>query len=150
MVVGFVISAHHHKSCEFESLSWRAVLDTTLYEQVCQWFATGRRLCPSTLVSSSNKTNRHDITDILLKVALNTIPYPNPKKARNQLHRDSNILLKCYLKRAHLSCKDTFPLQKRRLYKRGDNCIMKIYLNTTSPINASIFNLNNYPGILFY
>jgi hypothetical protein len=28
---------------------------------------------PGTLVSSTNKTDRHDITDILLKVALNTI-----------------------------------------------------------------------------
>jgi hypothetical protein len=28
---------------------------------------------PGTLVSSKNKTDRHDITEILLKVALNTI-----------------------------------------------------------------------------
>jgi hypothetical protein len=28
---------------------------------------------PGTLVSSTNKTDRHDITEILLKVALNTI-----------------------------------------------------------------------------
>jgi hypothetical protein len=32
---------------------------------------------PDTLVSSTNKTDRHDITEILLKVALNTI-IPNP------------------------------------------------------------------------
>jgi hypothetical protein len=32
-----------------------------------QWFSTG------TPVSSTNKTDRHDITEILLKVALNTI-----------------------------------------------------------------------------
>jgi hypothetical protein len=32
-----------------------------------QWFSLG------TLVSSSNKTDRHDISEILLKVALNTI-----------------------------------------------------------------------------
>ena len=39
MVVGFtityVISAHHHYSCEFESRSWRGVLDTTLCHKVC-------------------------------------------------------------------------------------------------------------------
>ena len=29
---------------------------------------------PGPLVSSTNKTDRHDITEILLKVALNTIP----------------------------------------------------------------------------
>ena len=47
-------------------LRW-GVLDTTLFDQVCQWFS------PSTLVSSTNKTDRHDITEILLKVVLNTI-----------------------------------------------------------------------------
>ena len=35
--------------------------------QVGRWFS------PGTLVSSSNKSGRHDITKILLKVALNTI-----------------------------------------------------------------------------
>jgi S-ribosylhomocysteine lyase LuxS involved in autoinducer biosynthesis len=35
-------------------------------------------LCnPGTLVSSTNKTDRHDITEILLKVALNTINQTN-------------------------------------------------------------------------
>ena len=42
-------------------------LDTTFCNKVCQWFS------PDTLVSSTNKTDRHDITEILLKVALNTI-----------------------------------------------------------------------------
>jgi len=49
------------------------VLDTTFYDQVCHWFATSRRFYPSTLVSSTNKTDRHDLTEQLLKVALNTI-----------------------------------------------------------------------------
>jgi hypothetical protein len=48
----------------------RGVFDTTLCDQVCQWLATGRWF---SLVSSTNKTDRHDITEILLKVALNTI-----------------------------------------------------------------------------
>jgi hypothetical protein len=38
------------------------------YVIVCQWFSS---------VSSTNKTDCHEITEILLKVALNTI---NPKK----------------------------------------------------------------------
>jgi len=33
----------------------------------------GRWFSPGTLVSSTNKTDRHDITEILLKVALHTI-----------------------------------------------------------------------------
>ena len=35
------ISAYYHKSWESESNSWRVVLDTTLCDKVCQWFATG-------------------------------------------------------------------------------------------------------------
>ena len=64
MVVGFTIayaiSAYHHKCCEFESHSG-GVLDIALCDKVC------------TPVSSTNKTDRHNIAEILLKVALNTI-----------------------------------------------------------------------------
>ena len=38
-----------------------------------QWLETGLWFSPRTLVSSTNKTYCHDITEILLKVALNTI-----------------------------------------------------------------------------
>ena len=41
--------------------------------KVCQWLTTGRWFSPGTLISSTNKTERNDITEILLKVALNTI-----------------------------------------------------------------------------
>jgi hypothetical protein len=34
--------------------------------------ATGQWFSPDTLVSSTNKTDRHDITEILLKMAFNT------------------------------------------------------------------------------
>jgi hypothetical protein len=44
----------------------------TLCDKVCQWLVTGRWFSPGTPVSSINKTNRHDLTDILLKVVLNT------------------------------------------------------------------------------
>ena len=40
---------------------------TTLCDKVCQWLATDRWFFPSPPVSSSNKTDRHDITEILLK-----------------------------------------------------------------------------------
>jgi hypothetical protein len=63
MVVGFTtifaISAYHHCCCEFESRSGRGVQHYVIK------FA-------SPPISSSNKTDRHDITEILLKVALNT------------------------------------------------------------------------------
>jgi hypothetical protein len=54
---------------------------TTLCDKVCQWHAADRWFSPGTPVSSTNKTERHDITEILLKMALNTIRPPrHPKK----------------------------------------------------------------------
>ena len=54
------------------------LLNTPLCGKVCQWLAEGRCFSP---VSSTNKADRHDIADILLEVALNTITliltYPN-------------------------------------------------------------------------
>ena len=44
------------------------------YVIVCQWHATGCWFSPGTPVSSStNKTDRHDIAEILLTMALNNI-----------------------------------------------------------------------------
>ena len=48
----------------------RSVLDTTLCDKVCQWLVTGRWYSPGTPVSSTNKTEHHDIAEILLKGAL--------------------------------------------------------------------------------
>ena len=61
------------KLCEFQPCSWWGVLDTTLRDKVCQWLVTSRWFSAGTLVSFINKTDCHDRTEILLKVALNTI-----------------------------------------------------------------------------
>jgi hypothetical protein len=55
---------------------------TTLCDKVCQWLATDRWFPP---VSSTNKTYRHDITEILLKVALNTIKQTKKRKGKQFL-----------------------------------------------------------------
>jgi hypothetical protein len=55
---------------------------TTLCDKVCQWLATGRWFSPGPPVSCTNKTDRHDITEILLKVALNTIEKKAKKKQK--------------------------------------------------------------------
>ena len=55
-----------------ESHSWWGVLDTTLCDKVCQWFAASCWFSLGTLIDSTNKTDLHDTTEILLKVALNT------------------------------------------------------------------------------
>ena len=49
---------------------------TTLCDKVCQWLATDRWLSPDTPVSFTNKIDRHDITELLLKVALNIMNQP--------------------------------------------------------------------------
>jgi hypothetical protein len=48
----------------------RDVLDTTLCDKICHWLATCQWF---SLVSSTNKTDRYDIAEILMKVGLNTI-----------------------------------------------------------------------------
>ena len=84
MVVGFTttcrIKTYHHWICEFESRSWWGILDTTLSVKVCQWLATGQWFSPDTPVFSTNNTDCHDITEILLKVALNTITLTHYKE----------------------------------------------------------------------
>jgi hypothetical protein len=53
--------------------SWRGVLDTTACGEVCQWLPADWWFSPGIPVSSINKTDRHhDITELFLKVALNT------------------------------------------------------------------------------
>jgi hypothetical protein len=64
-----MLEVTQNESNEYESRSRRGVLDTTLSNKVC---LTCDRWAFSP-VSSINKTYRHDINEILLKVALNTI-----------------------------------------------------------------------------
>jgi hypothetical protein len=64
MVAGFTaicaISANHYYSYQFEC---RGVLDTTLCDKVCQWLAPGRWFSQGIPVSSTNKTDLHNITN---------------------------------------------------------------------------------------
>ena len=50
----------------------RRVLDTALCE-VCQCLTAGRLFSLSSPVSSTNKTDRHNITETLLKVVFNIV-----------------------------------------------------------------------------
>jgi hypothetical protein len=45
----------------------------TRYNKVCQLLAASQWFFPGTPVSFSNKSDRHDITEILLKMVLNTV-----------------------------------------------------------------------------
>ena len=77
MVVGFTIT--YENQCVSQLTLWvwitlrRGMLDTTMCDEECQSLAAGWLFSPRISVSSTNKTDRYDITEILLKVALNTI-----------------------------------------------------------------------------
>ena len=74
MVVGFTttyaISAYHHW-CEFEFRSGRDVQHYVI--KVCQWLVTDQWFSAGPPVSSTNKADRHDIAEIMLKVMWKTI-----------------------------------------------------------------------------
>jgi hypothetical protein len=57
------------------SISWmRCILYCTkLCDKVCQWLATCRRFSPGPSVSSTNNTYHHQIPEIFVRVALNTM-----------------------------------------------------------------------------
>jgi len=64
---------------------------TILFDKVCQCLAAGRWFSPGRPVSSSNKTERRDITEILLKEALSTIKTTNQSlMIYNRVRKKSN------------------------------------------------------------
>jgi hypothetical protein len=61
----------------------QGVLDTTFCNKDCQWLVADWWLSLGTLVSSTNKTDWLDTTEILLKVALNTITLSHNSVMKN-------------------------------------------------------------------
>jgi type 1 glutamine amidotransferase len=51
----------------------KGALDSTRNDKIYQLLACGRWFSPDTPASTTTKAGRHDIAEILLKVALNTI-----------------------------------------------------------------------------
>ena len=83
MVVGctttYAISAYHHLSYKFEPRSWQG-----------QWFS------PGTPSSFTNKTDRHNIAQILLKVELNTINHQPTINFYTKMYNIPNIPVHVY------------------------------------------------------
>jgi len=103
MVVGFTttyaISAYHHLCCAFDSRTGARC--ATLCDKVFQWLAACRLFSPGTPVSSTNKTDCHDIAEILMKVALNTIKPTNHKLPMLHVKKESCFV---YRKTTKSSC----------------------------------------------
>jgi hypothetical protein len=83
---------------------------TTLCDKVCQWLATGWWFSPGPPVSSTNKTDCHDITEILLKVALKTIKQTNKQTNKQTTNSYSMclpvlaLLAKSHVIYCHVHC----------------------------------------------
>ena len=79
----------------------RGVLDTLFYKN-SQWLAAGRWFSPGSPVSSTNKTDHYDITEILLKVPLTHPPPHHPQKLK--FPADLLIILICNQRIITLHC----------------------------------------------
>ena len=60
----------------------QGVLDTTLYNKVCQWLAAGQWFSPGTLVSSTNKTDCHDNNNFATTIS--GVKHPDPSEILTQ------------------------------------------------------------------
>ena len=99
-------------------------LYTTVCDKVCQWFATGRWFSPCTQASSTSKTYRHKITEILLKVALSAIPLNpihKPSNSKKRLERDKHVLQI----RQEFSEYTSWKAIKAQLYNSVTTCVWK-------------------------
>jgi hypothetical protein len=73
-------------------LTKKGALDSQL--QVYQLLAHGRWFSPSTLASSTTKTGRHDIAEILLKVALK---HNKSNQIKLLYYRNNFVVVLCYV-----------------------------------------------------
>ena len=71
----YAISAYHHKHCGFKSRLGEVFSIQRYVIKVCQLLAAGQWFSLRTLVSPTNKIDRHDITEILLKLSLNIVRF---------------------------------------------------------------------------
>jgi hypothetical protein len=77
-----------------DSTGWHChFIDTTLCDKVCQWLATGQWFSSGTLVSSTNKTDHHNITNIVESGVVDIFKH-TAKKIR-KLNKQIKFYLKC-------------------------------------------------------
>jgi hypothetical protein len=88
-----------HIDCTYHKETWHYMI------KFVEWLVTGRWFSLSTLVSSTNKTDCHDLTELLLKVALSIIDRPTDLSPR-WLHE---------LKKTHLKKKLDVSEYERQL-----------------------------------
>jgi hypothetical protein len=104
--------------------------------------AAGRWFSPGPPVSSTNKNDRNDITEILLKVALNTIKPKQFLDTQLLISKTSNTWSHVVFRSSELSERqNTFPL----VYKTHTSSIFPISNNDTShPVYSTKHLCCNY------
>ena len=77
----------------------------TLCDKVCQLLVTGQWFSQGTSVSYINKTDHHNITEILLRVALNTLNHLHLQHHELVwlLEQESNFIMKHVIHKSMLS-----------------------------------------------
>jgi hypothetical protein len=95
-------------------MKWYVCSNVHYVIKVCQWLIAGQWFSPDPPVSSTNKIDRHDITEILLKVALNTITntFLYISMHKTKLVNDYNVLLHVHVLYIHTCIGD--PVIKRK------------------------------------
>ena len=95
-------------------------------DKVYQLLAQGRWFSPGTPTSSTTKTGRHDIVEILLKVALNT-------KIQIQIQSIKKIIIKWKIKKYHAV--GAVATSNRKLVESEAKCISltQIYITAHFP-----------------
>jgi len=114
------------------------VLDTPLCNKVSQWLAAGRWFSPGIPVSFNNKTDRHDITEIVLKVALSIYPYLNGWlywiTDRNEIFVYNNLFLNVYVfAKQYFDCNtSSIPrkLQSEKIRRQSDTGVKMVAIKT--------------------
>jgi hypothetical protein len=104
----------------------------TLCDKVCQRLATGRWFSPGTPVSSTNKTDRYDIAEILFKEKelMGVLFFSENKNSVEKIK-----FLAPLKKTAHLPLKGVFF------------CNLFIFLRTNSYIHDSIYTMFQYTKV---
>jgi hypothetical protein len=73
----------------------RVTRSLVLYVDICQGLTAGHLFSSGTPVSATNKTDRHDIAEILLKVVLNTLTLNPPIDNENLTSRHLRVIILC-------------------------------------------------------
>jgi len=104
-----------------KKLAFFSRIITILMHCLNTYIATGRRFSPDNPVSSTNKTDHHDITEILLNVALNTIT-SLPPTWKIKVNEDLRKILE---RIGQLSCRQISYLiaHKHYISKHGTNIV---------------------------